>query len=127
VNVVDSSGWIEFALDGPNADVFEPPLLDTRHLVVPSISIFEVYRFVLRERGRGAALTLAASMRQGKVVDLDAGLAVEAAELAASLRLPMADAIIYMVARAHEATLWTQDTDFRDLEGVRFVTARDAG
>jgi predicted nucleic acid-binding protein len=124
VNVVDSSGWIEFALDGPNAEVFQPPLLDTRHLVVPSISIFEVYRFVLRQRGRDEALTLAASMRQGRVVDLDAGLAVEAAELAVSLRLPMADAIIYAVARAHEATLWTQDTDFCDLDGVHFVAAR---
>jgi toxin FitB len=124
VNVVDSSGWIEFALDGPDAEVFQPSLLDTRHLIVPSISIFEVYRFVLRERGRDAALTLAASMRQGKVVDLDAGSAVQAAEFAASLRLPMADAIIYTAARTHEATLWTQDTDFRDLEGVKFVPAR---
>jgi len=123
MNVVDSSGWIEFALDGPNAEVFQAPLLDTGHLVVPVISIFEVYRFVLRERGRGAALTLAASMRQGTVVDLDAGLAVEAAELATSLRLPMADAIIYTVARLHEAMLWTQDTDFRDLEGVNFVAS----
>lgn len=123
MNLVDSSGWIEYALDGPNAEFFQPPLLDTRHLLVPAISIFEVYRFVLRERGRDAALTLAASMRQGKVVSLDAGLAVEAAELATSLRLPMADAIIYTVARLHEAMLWTQDTDFRDLEGVNFVAA----
>jgi predicted nucleic acid-binding protein len=124
VNVVDSSGWIEFALDGPNAGIFETPLLDTANLVVPSISVFEVYRFVLRERGREAALTLAASMRQGTVVDLDAALAVEAAELAQAHRLPMADAIIYSVARVHEATLWTQDADLRGLDGVKYVAAK---
>ncbi len=124
MNVVDSSGWIEFALDGPNADAFEAPLLDARRLVVPVISIFEVYRFVVRERGREAALTLAASMKRGRVVDLDASTAVEAAEVAEALRLPMADAIIYTVARVHEATLWTQDADFRNLDGVRYIEPR---
>jgi len=126
VNVVDSSGWIEFALDGPNAEVFEAPLSDVDHLIVPAISIFEVYRFVLRERGRQVALTLAASMCQGRVIDLDAGLAVEAAELASSRGLPMADGIIYTVAQMHGATLWTQDSDFRGLEGVQFVPPRGA-
>jgi toxin FitB len=124
VNVVDPSGWIEFALDGPKAGVFEAPLSDMEKLVVPTISIFEVYRFALRERGRETALALAATMRQGRVVDLDAGLAVEAAELATSLRLPMADAIIYTIARVEEATLWTQDAHFRGLEGVEFVASR---
>lgn len=126
MNVVDSSGWIEFALDGPNADAFQAPLADVDHLIVPAISIFEVYRFVFRERGRQLALTLAASMRQGRVVDLDAGLAVEAADLAATLGLPMADSIIYAVAQMHRATLWTQDADFRELEGVRFIPAGSA-
>ncbi len=121
MNVVDSSGWIEFAVDGPNAPRFEVPLLDPGRLIVPSISVFEVYRYVLRERGRPLALTIAASMRQGTVVDLDAGLAVEAAELAASLGLPMADSIIYAVARLHGAVLWTQDADFSGLEGVEFI------
>jgi predicted nucleic acid-binding protein len=121
VNVVDSSGWIEYAVDGPNAERFHGPLSDPTSLLVPTISIFEVYRFVLRERGRQEALTLAASMRQGSVVALDAGLAVEAAEFAESLHLPMADAIIYAVARLHDATLWTQDGDFENLEGVEFI------
>ena len=126
MNVVDSSGWIEFALDGPNADVFQVPLTDVDHLIVPVISIFEVYRFVLRERGRQLALTLAASMRQGRVINLDAGVAVEAAELASTHSLPMADSIIYTVAQMHRATLWTQDADFRDLDGVRFVPSGGA-
>jgi predicted nucleic acid-binding protein len=126
VNVVDSSGWIEFALDGPKAGVFEAPLADVESLIVPSISIFEVYRFALRERGRDTALSLAASMRQGRVIDLDAGLAVEAAERATSLRLPLADAIIYTIAQVEGATLWTQDAHFEGLEGVEFVPSGGA-
>lgn len=120
MNVVDSSGWIEYLVGGPNAPFFEEPLAEAESLVVPSISIFEVYRYVLKNRGRTDALAVAASMRQGHVVDLDAGLAVEAAEFGASLQLPLADSIIYAVAQAHEATLWTQDSDFDGLEGVRF-------
>jgi len=120
VNVVDSSGWIEYLVGGPNASFFREPLTEPESLIVPSISVFEVYRYVLRNRGRTDALAVAASMRQGRVVDLDAGLAVEAAEVGASLKLPLADSITYAVAQAHEATLWTQDSDFDGLEGVRF-------
>jgi predicted nucleic acid-binding protein len=122
VNVVDSSGWIEYLVGGPNAAFFGEPLVEAGALLVPSISIFEVYRYVLRHRGRSDALAVAASMRQGEVVDLDAGLSVEAAELGASLGLPMADAIVYAVAQAYEATLWTQDADFDGLEGVRYAS-----
>ena len=124
MNVVDSSGWIEYLAAGPNADYFAEPLGNTEELVVPSISILEVYRYVLRERGREAALTAAASMRQGKVIDLDAGLALEAAELGVANQLPMADSIIYATAQAHQATLWTQDADFEELAGVRFIAKR---
>lgn len=100
--------------------------IDLDHLIVPAISVFEVYRFVLRERGKPVALMLAVTMLQGRVVDLDAGTAVEAAALAATLGLPMADAIIDTVAQMHRATLWTQDADFRDIEGARFIPARSA-
>ena len=124
MNVVDSSAWIEYVVDGPNASHFEPALLDVDHLIVPSIAIFEVYRYILRQRGRESALEVTASMRQGQVVDLSASLAVEAAEVATLHRLPMADAIIYAISRIHGATLWTQDQDFEGLELVRFVPKR---
>jgi predicted nucleic acid-binding protein len=120
VNVVDSSGWIEYFVAGPNATFFEAPLRDSESLLVPSICIFEVYRYVLRERGRREALASAASMRQGRVLDLDEGLAIEAAEIGASLALPLADSIIYAAALAHEATLWTQDADFDGLDHVAY-------
>jgi predicted nucleic acid-binding protein len=123
VNLVDSSGWIEYLGEGPNAEAFAA-LHEADDLVVPSITILEVYRYVLRERGRGEALTVAASMRQGRVVDLDEVLAIEAAELAVRLGLPLADSVIYATARATGSTLWTQDKDFKGLEGVEYRVKR---
>ena len=118
MNVVDSSGWIEYLVAGPNAGFFETPLLQPDVLLVPSISVFEVYRYVLREQGREEALSVAAAMRQGRVVSLDEGLAVGAAETAARHSLPMADGIVYATALVHGATLWTQDDDFEGLPAV---------
>jgi len=126
VNVVDSSGWIEYFVSGPNAAFFDGPLHDVENLLVPSISILEVYRYVLRKRGRQDALAVAASMRQGRVLALDEGLAIEAAEIGASHALPLADSIIYASAQSHDATLWTQDADFEGLEGVEFKQKRGA-
>jgi len=124
--VVDSSGWIEFFVDGPDAKWFGRAIHDASDLVVPSIAVLEVYRYVLRQRGRQDALQAAATMRQGRVVDLDEGLAIEAAELGASLKLPLADSVIYATALASEAELWTQDSDFEGLESVRFRAKRHA-
>lgn len=126
MNVVDSSGWIEYYVGGPNASFFEGPLQDVEHLLVPSISILEVYRYVLRKRGRQDALTVAASMRQGRVLALDDSLAIEAAEIGASHTLPLADSIIYASAQSHDATLWTQDADFDGLDGVEYIPKRGA-
>ena len=120
MNVVDSSGWIEFFVGGPNAGFFETPLNAAEELLVPSLTVLEVYRYVLRKEGREKALSVAATMRQGRIIDLDAGLAIEAAELGASHGLPLADSVIYASALTHEATLWTQDTDFDGLDHVEF-------
>ena len=126
MNVVDSSGWVEYLAGGPNASFFQKPLNDVESLVVPTVSILEVYRYVLRQRGREAALAVGASMRQGRILDLDDGLAIEAAELGASLQLPLADSIIYASAQSAGATLWTQDADFEGLEGVKYRAKRRA-
>jgi predicted nucleic acid-binding protein len=124
--VVDSSGWIEYFVDGPNAKWFARAINDADDLVVPSISVLEVYRYVLRQRGRQDALRAAATMRQGRVIDLDDGIAIEAAELGASLKLPLADSVIYATALANECEVWTQDADFDGLESVRFRAKRHA-
>lgn len=121
MNVVDSSGWLEYFADAPNAVFFAGAIEDTSSLIVPVLSIFEVFKRVLQQRGEGEALQSAAYMQQGKVVDLDSNLALEAARLSHELALPMADSIILATANSFEATLWTQDSDFKKIEGVRFI------
>jgi len=121
VNVVDFSGWLEYLADGPNADFFAAAVEDTLDLVVPSLSLYEVFKKVLQQRGEGDALQAVALMSQGTVVDLNMDLALAAAKISVELKLPMADSVVLATARLHEAVLWTQDADFEGIEGVRYV------
>jgi predicted nucleic acid-binding protein len=124
-NVVDSSGWLEFFADGPNADFFEPAINETTSLVVPSISIYEVFKRLLAEpQGEEIGLSVVAAMQRGLVADLDAGLALEVARISRETKLPMADSIMLATARAHGAKLWTQDADFEGIEAVEYVKKR---
>lgn len=120
MNVVDSSGWLEYWAEGPNASFFAPAIEDVEQLVVPTISLYEVFKRVLVQRGEAAALAAAAQMKEGKLVELTEPIAVQAAVAGASLRLPMADAIMLTTARRQGATLWTQDADFEGIGGVQF-------
>jgi predicted nucleic acid-binding protein len=124
VNVVDSSGWIEFLGGGANAEFFAKAVSDTAHLVVPTISVFEVCRWMRRELGERRALDAMALMQQGSIVELDATLAMSAARLSLELKLPMADSIILATARANNATLWTQDDDFEGLDDVKYIAKK---
>lgn len=121
MNVVDSSGWLEFFADGPNAAFFAKPITDVDRLIVPTISLLEVFKRVLQQRSETAALQAVAHMRQGQVVDLDADLALSAAHLGLLHKLPLADSVMLATARRHGAMLWTQDSDFEGVEGVRHV------
>ena len=120
LNLVDSSGWIEYFTDGPNGGVFADPLSDASRLVVPTVSLYEVFRVVLRERGEGDALRVAALMSRGREIPLSSALALEAARLAHERRLAMADGIILATARLTGAILWTQDVDFEGMRHVRY-------
>jgi toxin FitB len=120
VNVVDSSAWIEYFTEGPNADYFAAPIEQIGSLVVPSLCIFEVYKWTLRERDESQALKAVAQMQQGEIVALDSKLAVFAARLGLESKLPMADSVVLATARFHEATLWTQDSDFENIPEVKF-------
>ena len=120
LHIVDSSGWLEYLADGPNARHFMAPLADPSRLLVPAISLYEVFRVVLRERGEDHAIRAAALMRQGREAPLSSALALEAARLAHERSLAMADAIILATAQANRATLWTQDSDFKNVAGVRY-------
>lgn len=119
--VVDSSGWIEVFTDGPLADRFLRVLAAEDRLVVPAISILEVFKWVLREHSEAQAIQAAAAMQRGLVVDLDSRLAIAAAQLSHVLKLPMADSIILATARSHQARLYTMDADFRGLEDVELM------
>jgi predicted nucleic acid-binding protein len=121
VNVVDSSGWLEYLADGPGADFFAPALERVESLVVPTIIILEVGRVVHRQRGEEAALQAMALLEQATVVGLDAELARSAVALGVAHRLPLADSIILATAKARDAELWTQDADFKDIAGVRYL------
>ena len=115
-NVVDSSCWLEYFAGNKRSAHFAEAVEDTANLIVPVITIYEVFKKVFRERGENDALQAAGMMHSGKVVELDASLALEAARLS----LPLADSIIYATALRHGATLWTQDEHFKELPSVRF-------
>lgn len=121
MNVVDSSGWLEYFADGPTADFFAPAIERTADLIIPTLSLYEVFKRVLQQKGEGEALQAIAVMRQGQVVDLDAPLALNAAKTSVELGLPMADSIMLTTARRYGATLWTQDADFEHIDGVKYI------
>ena len=121
MNIVDSSGWLEYFVDGPNARFFAPAIEATAKLVVPTLSIYEVFKRVLQQRGEGPALQVAAVMQQGKILELTASLALSAAKISLKLGIPMADSIMLTTAQAHGALLWTQDADFKNVIGVKYI------
>jgi predicted nucleic acid-binding protein len=120
MNIVDSSGWLAFFADEPNAKHFLLPLKDTASLVVPSITIYEVFKVVLRESTEGDALQSVAAMQKGTVVDLTTKITIAASKLSLQNRLPMADSIILATAREFNARIWSQDSDFEDIPGVEY-------
>jgi len=124
MNVVDSSAWLEYFADGPNAGVFAKPIEATRSLVVPALSLYEVFKRVSQQLDEDEALRAIAVMEQGTVVDLDRATALEAARLAIVHRLAMADSVMLATAQRHRATLWTQDADFDGLQGARYIAKR---
>lgn len=121
MNVVDSSGWLEYFADAPNAAFFAPAIEATDDLVVPTISLYEVFQRVMQHGGENEALEAIALMMQGQIVGLDPTLALNAAKLSADLRLPMADSIILATARTENAVLWTQDAHFSQIKGVQYI------
>ena len=120
MNVVDSSAWLAYFADEHNAQHFANVIEAPDSLIVPSITLLEVFKKVAQQRGEGAALQYVAVMQQGRVVALDAPLALLAANLGARHKLPLADSIIYATALQDNALVWTQDADFEGLDRVRY-------
>jgi toxin FitB len=122
MNVVDSSAWLEYFAAGPNADFFAAAIEATEDLVVPSITLYEVFKRVALHVGESEALAAVAQMQQGNVVELSGTLALDSARTSLELKLPMADSVILTTARAFDATLWTQDVDFEAVGGVMYAS-----
>ncbi len=121
MNVVDSSGWIEYFTKGPNGPFFRPIIEDRQNLIVPTVTIYEVFKRVVLSMGEEPALYIAGVMSSGQEVDMDRKIAIDAAYISAELKLAMADSIILATAQAYEATLWTEDAHFNNIEGVRYI------
>jgi toxin FitB len=121
MNVVDSSGWLEYLADAPGADFFAPAIENTEELLVPSICLLEVARSLFRQRGEDVSLQALALMQQSRVIGLDLNVIQLAARVGMEHRLPLADSVVYATGRLHGALVWTQDSDFKGLEGVRYT------
>jgi predicted nucleic acid-binding protein len=124
VNLVDSSGWLEYFADGKNAGFFASAIENSAALVVSSINCYEVFKRIAQQRDENAAMHAVAVMQEGLVVDVSGELAIAAAKVALELKLPLADSVILATARLHGATVWTQDSDFEGLAGVKYVAKR---
>ncbi len=124
MNVVDSSGWLEYFAGGVNAPFFSEAIENTPYLIVPTLSLYEVFKRIAQQRTEGDALRAAAAMQQGIVVDLDARIALNAARISLDYHLPMADSIMLATARSWDATLWTQDADFDGVPGAHYIAKR---
>jgi predicted nucleic acid-binding protein len=120
MNVVDSSGWVEYFFDSPRADLFATAIEDVTKLLVPVVSIYEVHKVLSRKLPAGAVTSCLEVMRLGRVLDLTDRRAIAAADIAAKHKLAMADAVIYSMAREFNGMLWTQDVDYDGLVGVKF-------
>jgi predicted nucleic acid-binding protein len=121
MNIIDSFGWFEYFAEGPNADFFAPGVENVDELLVPSISIYEVFKRILHQRSETEALQAIVAMQQGRVIELDATIVLSAAKLSATLKIPMAESTILATGRTFDAIIWTQDVDFYGLDGVRYI------
>jgi predicted nucleic acid-binding protein len=121
MNIIDSSGWLEYFAEAENAAFFAPAIEDIENLLVPVICIYEVFKRLLQSRGLDVAETRIADLYKGLQADFTAPLALSAAQISVEYKLPMANSIILATARAFEATFWTQDEHFKEIPGVKFI------
>jgi predicted nucleic acid-binding protein len=119
---VDSSGWLEYFSDSRNARIFAAVIEDTENLIISSLNIYEVYKKVILNNNEDSAIEAAAVMQKGKVAEVSFSIAMQAAKFSYIFKLPMADCIIYITARENNAVVWTQDSHFKELEGVEYIS-----
>lgn len=116
--VLDSSCWLEVFDGSSRAALYQESAERPSDLVVPVVTLYEVHKYLRRVKGVDAALNAIAYMEQGDVIDIDSAVCLEASING----LPFADSLIYAIAQAHGATLWTQDAHFDGLPGVKYFS-----
>ncbi len=125
MNIIDSSGWLEYFADGPHANFFAKPILKkSKQIIMPAIIIYEIFKKILIEKDEDIALQTIGQIKKYKIISLDDDMALSAAKLSFDLKLPMADSIIYAVAKKHKAVIWTMDEHFKKLPGVKYISSK---
>jgi toxin FitB len=125
MNVVDSSGWLEYFANARNADFFAPAIQDEERLLVPTICLYEVFKRLHQQLGKDSAIEGVSRLLRGTITDLDEEIAMLAAQVSITHHLPLADSIFLATAQAHQATFWTQDEHFNHIPGVRYVQKQE--
>ena len=120
MNIIDSSLWLEYFADTEAGNVISETIENTSELLVPTITIYEVFKKLLFERNEDDAIFAIAHMRQGKIIELTDELSLFAAKIGKDYKLPLADSIIYATNINFNCTLWTQDKHFMNLESVNY-------
>lgn len=120
MKLIDSSAWLAYFAGESQAKHFLELFNDPEALVVPTITLYEVFKVVLREASENEALQAIAAMKKGKVVDFTQSLALSASKLSLKHKLPMADSIILATAKLYNAVVWTLDSDFQNIDGVKY-------
>lgn len=124
MNVVDSSAWLSYFAGDNNAVIFADAIEDIENLIVPSITLTEVFKVACRQADENKALIVIAQMQQGKVIALDEELSLSAARFGIQHQLPLAGSIIYATAQKFDALVWTQDADFEKLDSVKYYSKK---
>lgn len=120
MNLVDTSGWIEYFFAGSNLLYFTKPIEDVKNLIVPVICLYEVFKKVNLVGDEANALQAVTQMKQGLVVNITEDIALQAALISIKHKIPMADSLIYATAQTYKAIVWTQDEDFKNLPDVNY-------
>ena len=126
MNVVDSSGWIEYLTDSERADLFASPIEQRNQLLVPTIALFEVHKILSRSLKADMVNRCLDVMRLGRVLDLTDARAVAASKISKAHGLALADAAMYSMALEFNAQFWTQDVDYQGLPQVQFFAKPSA-
>jgi toxin FitB len=120
---VDSSGWLEYFINGKNADRFAAVIEETEELIVSSLNICEVFKKVIAEKDEDSAFEAVAVMQQAKVIEVTSSIAIQAAKFSYIFKMPLADSIVYLTAIENNAVVWTQDADFKGMQDVEYFEA----